>query len=345
MSLKKEIKIKLFFFLLIPFLSWFFLHTIFFGDKQKFDQLALGKKTIAVKNYINNKPINCGSYLHLKECLNYIKDKKFKKRILWIGNSQLDSVNEGNVITSKLASYRVSKYFYDKDIGVMTFAAPNISFQESFVVINHLEKKIHFDAIILPLVFDDTREDGVRESFIIKNEKNKKTPKTFQEISENKIILYLDKQIKWNKIRSSAQGKIYTFLYKTRNLIFGIKPTSTRYSIKPIFDKNMLFLEKILKEAKERDVKTILYVAPLRKDITIPYDKTEYHSFIRYAKNLSINFSSNFYNLENAVPKFLWGEKVGTKIGVDTEVDFMHFKEQGHTILAKNIISILNKLF
>jgi len=342
MSLKKEIKTKLFFFLLIPFFSWFFLHTIFFGDKQKFDQLALGKKTIAIKNYINNKPINCGSYLQLEECLNYIKDKKFKKRILWVGNSQLDSVNEGNVITSKLASYRVSKYFYDKEIGVMTFAAPNISFQESFVVIKHLKKKIHFDAIILPLVFDDTREDGVRESFIIKN---KKTPKTFQGISENKIILYLDKQIKWNKIRSSAQGKIYTFLYKTRNLIFRIKPTSTRKSIKPIFDKNILFLEKILKEAKESDVKMILYVAPLRNDIKIPYDKIEYHSFIRYTKNLSINFSSNFYNLENAVPKFLWGEKAGTNIGADTEVDFMHFKEQGHAILAKNIIFILDKLF
>ena len=80
MSLKKEIKFKLLLLFLVPFFSWFFLHIYFVGDKQKFDQLALGKKTIAIKNYINNKPINCSSLLQLEECLNYIKDKKFKKK-------------------------------------------------------------------------------------------------------------------------------------------------------------------------------------------------------------------------------------------------------------------------
>lgn len=344
MSLKKEIKFKLLVLPLIPFFSWFFLHIFFAGDNQKFDQLALGEEVVKVTNYINNKPILCGSFAQLDKCLRYLKEKNFNKKILWIGNSQLNSVNQGNLDTTKTASHRVSKYFYDKNIGVITFAAPNISFQEYSVIINYLKKKIDFDIIILPLVFDDTREDGVRKSFLIKKEKKKKIQKTLQEISESKIILYLDKHIKWNDIRSAAQGKIYTFLYQSRNFVFNINPTSARKSIKPIFDKNILSLEKILKKLKKENIKTILYVAPLRNDIKIPYSETEYSYFKRHTKNLSTKYSSYFYNLENIVPGFLWGEKAGTKIGVDTEVDFMHFKEQGHVILGRNIITILNKL-
>ena len=344
MSLKKETKIKLSLLLLIPFFSWFFLHTFFFEDNQKFDQLALGEEVVKVTNYINNKPILCGSFAQLDKCLSYLKDKSFNKKILWIGNSQLNSVNQGNLNTTKTASLRVSKYFYDRNVGVITFAAPNISFQEYSAIIEYLKKKIDFDIIILPLVFDDTREDGVRKSFLVNKEKNKNIQKTLQEISESKIILYLDKHIKWNDIRSAAQGKIYTFLYQSRNFVFNINPTSTRKFIKPIFDKNILSLEKILKKLKKENIKTILYVAPLRNDIKIPYSEIEYSYFKRHTKNLSTKYSSYFYNLENIVPGFLWGEKAGTKIGVDTEVDFMHFKEQGHAILGKNIITILNKL-
>jgi hypothetical protein len=344
MSLKKEIKIKLLLFLSIPFFSWFFLHTFFVGDNQKFDQLALGDTTTKVTNYVNGKPILCSSFGQLDECLNYLKNKSFNKKILWIGNSQLDSVNQGKVGTTKTASHKVSKYFYDKNIGVITFAAPNISFQEYSVVIEYSKKKIDLDMIILPLVFDDTREDGIRKSFLFNKEKNKNVQKTLQEIFESKIILYLDKQIKWNQIRSAAQGKIYTFLYQSRNLVFNIQPTSTRKSIKPIFDKNILSLEKILKKLKKENIKTILYVAPLRNDIQIPYSEVEYSHFKRFTENLSTKHSSYFYNLENIVPGFLWGEKPGTKIGVDKEVDFMHFKEQGHAILGKKIISLLDKL-
>ena len=113
MSLKKEVKFKLLVLPLIPFFSWFFLHIFFVGDNQKFDQLALGEEVVKVTNYINNKPILCGSFAKLDKCLRYLKEKNFNKKILWIGNSQLNSVNQGNLDTTKTASHRVSKYFYD----------------------------------------------------------------------------------------------------------------------------------------------------------------------------------------------------------------------------------------
>ena len=50
----------------------------------------------------------------------YIPDSfggtNFNKKILWIGNSQLNSVNQGNLDTTKTASHIASEYFYDKNI-------------------------------------------------------------------------------------------------------------------------------------------------------------------------------------------------------------------------------------
>ena len=347
MSLKKENKIKLFLIIFLPLFSWIFLSIVFFESKQKFNELALGKISVTVTNYINNKKIVCTSLEGLNECLSYLKEKKFRRFFLWIGNSQLNAVNQGDLINTKIASHRVSEYFYNKDVGVITFAAPNLSFQEYFVVINYLKKKIHFDGMVLSLVFDDTREDGVRESLAIQKEDkiNRNIKKTLQERTETQIILYLDKYLKWEDIRSAAQGNVYQFLYLSRNFIFNINPTSVRKTIKPIFDKNMLSLEKILADAKEKNIKTVIYIAPLRNDIKTPYKNNEYLFFKESAKKISKKFSSNFYNLENIVPAHLWGEKAGTKIGVHREVDFMHFKESGHAILAKNIIAILDELF
>jgi len=343
MSLKKETKTKLLLLVLIPLFSWFLLFQLFTGEKKNFDQLALGKNNFLVTNSINKHKIICSSIEGLEDCLNYLRKKNFKKNILWLGNSQLNSVNQGDANTI-LASHKVSQYFYNKNVGVITFAAPNISFQEYFTVISHLKNKFYFDALILPLVFDDTREDGIRKSFIIKK-KNKNIKKTLQEMSESKIISYLNKYLKWNNVRSAAQGNIYEFLYRGRNFVFNINPTTTRKTIKPIFDKNMLSLEKILKVAKKDSIKTILYIAPLRNDIKIPYNEVEYSLFKKRTKDLSKEYFSNFYNLEDVVPAPLWGDKGGTKLGVVKEVDFMHFKEQGHAILSQNIITILDKLF
>ena len=61
-------------------------------------------------------------------------------------------------------------------------------------------------------------------------------------------------------------------------------------------------------------------------------------------ENLANDFSANFYNLENIIPANFWGTKSGTKLGVENEYDFMHFKEEGHSILANEMITILEKI-
>ena len=142
-------------------------------------------------------------------------------------------------------------------------------------------------------------------------------------------------------MRSQAHGSIYEFLYRLRNSIFNIKPTSIRKLVKPVYDRNLEAINKILEKTKSSQIKSVLYIAPIRNDIVLPYNIEEYSEFKNTLKINAQQFSSSFYNLEDIVPAPLWGEKSGTKLGVFTEVDFMHFKEEGHLILAKKIISIL----
>lgn len=327
--------------ILFPIISWIFLTVLFENSFKKFDEMALGKNNIAVKGKILDQNILCDTAENIKNCINFLK-KNFKKKIIWIGNSQLYGVNQGS-INSKTAPHRVSEYFFDKEVGLITFAAPNISFQEYLEVVKYLLENIEVDIVILPLVFDDTREDGVRENLIKKNKQNIKA-KNLQEFFEDSIIEFLNTSINWTSIRSQAQGTIYEFLYKLRNNLFGIQATSIRKSIKPIYDRNLSALDKTIDELVNKKIEIVMYVAPIRHDINLPYNANEYSSYKNNLKKKAQETLSYFYNLEKIVPGKFWGEKGGSTLGVKNEVDFMHFQEEGHKILAAEIIKILENI-
>lgn len=338
---KKNLIIIIFVF---PFISWLFLSLIFSNTSKKFDELALGKENIIVTNKVNQQEFLCTSAENILNCIKFLQNKNLKKKILWIGNSQLNGVNQGS-LNSKIAPYLVSEYFYKKNVGVIAFVAPNISFQEYSKVISYFVSNVDLDYILLPLVFDDTRENDIRKNLIEKEQdliSDKKL--SLQEISEEKIINFLDNNMNWTQIRSQAQGFIYEFLYRFRNYIFNINPTTVRKSIKPIYNKNISSLNQVLEKLKNHKVETIMYVAPIRNDVGLPYTPQEYSQFKNTMQNLAKDYSINFYNLENIIPENFWGAKAATKLGVEYEIDFMHFKEEGHLILAIEIIKILENI-
>lgn len=253
------------------------------------------------------------------------------------------SINQGTSY-SRIAPYLVSEYFYNKKIGVIAFVAPNISFQEYYQVISHLLSNIDLDYIILSLVFDDTRENNIRNNLTVKKENYNLNNTSPQDISEKKIINFLDKSINWTHIRYQSQGYIYEFLYRFRNYIFNINPMTERKSIKPIYEKNINALNESLKKIKNNKIESILYVAPIRNDVKIPYDLQEYSQFKNKMESLANDFSVNLFNLENIIPENFWGTKSGTKLGVVDEIDFMHFKNEGHSILSNEMIKILENI-
>jgi hypothetical protein len=337
------IYLKLFLIILIPIFSWFCLEKILINENKKFDELALGQDNIFLNDKLLDNKILCNSLDNVSECILYLK--KYKTKILWIGNSQLHAINHPDV-NAKLSSYIVSENFQKKEIGLVTFAAPNINFQEYLSLLIYFTKEVDLDYIILSLCFDDTREDNVRKDLVNNEEKitNSLEKKNTNSL-EKRITNYLEKKIQWNSIRQQAQGHTFDILYKSRNYIFNIGPTNKRRIIESLYYKNINALEKTLEISKSKKIQSIMYITPIRNDVEMPYDAKEYTLFKTHVSNLSKRYNSNFYNLEKIIPNSFWGKKPSTTLSNIEEIDFMHFKQEGHIILSKYIIQILSQYF
>ena len=349
---KKIIHFKLFLIILFPFFSWFFILIVLQHNYKNFNELALGQDNIFLNKMVLENKILCNSFDDIEDCIKYLK--QYKKKIIWIGNSQLHAVNQPDS-NAKLASYLVSETLQKKEIAIVTFSAPNINFQEYLAVFNYVTNKVNIDYIILSLCFDDTREDNVRKDLVearldstSKNLFNVKSfeTKIFRNFSsiEKNINFFFQERFQWNTTRQQAQGYTFEILYKLRNYIFNIKPSTVRGIIKPIYDKNIHALETILRISQSKKIQTITYVVPIRMT-KLPYYEEEYILFKTDVLNLSKKYNSDFYNLEKIVPNSFWGQKKSTTISNEDEIDFMHFRQEGHIILSKYIIQMLTKYF
>ena len=244
------------------------------------------------------------------------------------------------------------------------------------MLFNYLATKLPVSTLILPVVFDDMRETGVRKSInagfkdqLVVNEL-KKTGigiKLLASYSDQDAIgndmaalggtiqesveSYLDTKLglhwhTWGERPSLRGSFFYGFLYQSRNWLFNINPSSIRKVIPGRYVKNIRALDAILRTAKEKSIKVLLYVVPIRNDVNIPYDLAQYESFKKEVGVLARGYNNvMFKNLEGIVPAELWGVKKSTTIGKDVEIDFMHFQAGGHEILAESIALELESLW
>jgi hypothetical protein len=263
------------------------------------------------------------------------------------------------------------KQFDREQIYLMAFSQPNANLQEHFLTYVYLNQQRQLSHLILPVVFDDFREDGIRPELLSFSEDPKTYKKLAQspigqkiikekELADNKnkadtaglngtiqdhVERYLndwfDKNLSFWQARPDARGTLFTHLYLTRNTILGITPSSKRKIIRGRYQDNMNALKAILELAKNNSAQVLVYIAPLRNDVEIPYIKSEYESFKKEVRTLVKEHDAKFANFENLVPAELWGSKGGTTLGEKPEIDFMHFQAGGHTLLANEVVKQL----
>ena len=112
-----------------------------------------------------------------------------------------------------------------------------------------------------------------------------------------------------------------------------------------LYLKNFQALESSIKLAQEKNIKILIYNVPIRNDVKIPYKIDDYSKFKKDLDYLSKKYLFKYINLENIVPNNLWAEKTSTTLSNETEIDFMHFKEKGHEILAEHIYFEITKFW
>ena len=322
------------------------------------DELALGKATTSVYANVTGVQIHCEGYSDSNGCINSANFSPYEK-VLWIGNSQLHAINqyqEGHLPAPAILHdlLKVENKF------LSTFSFPNASLTEKYFLFKYLIYSMDIQTLILPIVMDDLREGEIRNdiknissnvdfmnslglsdlstfqllSSSSENEDLDAVKNTIQHKSEFALNQAFSEHMQIWKRRPEMRAALFMSLYNLRNTIFNITPSSERKMVPAFYKKNIFFLKKTLEEAIENEIDVILYIAPIRNDVKIPYNEEEYLSLKNEVSNLAKELDITYVNLENTVPNEFWGSKDSTNNSGKDELDFMHFQYPGHIIFS-----------
>ncbi len=339
-------------------------------EKKDFADFALGKETSSYYAKDQEVPIHIGKMVdtEIEALISGWESRGKKEVILVLGNSQTHGVNQykdGEKSYNHLLFDR-----YQGQYDVITQSLPNASLQELFLAFEYWQTQLPIKMLIVPTFMDDMRENGIRvnwfsflanQDFQIKDDyelssainndlgkiRTREIPendnfqaldKTVQERSERALNDELNKRFSVWENRPNLRGQIFTNLYYLRNTILGISAQTKRKMIPKLYKKNFSAVSDIISSASNAQIELLLYIPPIRSDVTIPYDALEYDSFKKEMEHqTSSNSLIHFYNFEGLIPGELWGVKSATNLFGEKELDFMHFKAKGHQILFQNL--------
>jgi hypothetical protein len=342
----------------------------YLGAKTNFeDAAAFGAETSIVMASVDGYRIHCSDSRDAGECIAGAKARRVERSVLWLGNSQVHAVNQLGAGETNAAPI-----LFDRLRGVgldlVTFSQPNANLQEHLVLFEYLQQQLPLRMLILPAVFDDTREEGLRREVArlvgdvptraalsatdiggkIVHASEKLSPDTdgdtagiahtLQDAVERGLNIWMETHSALWTARPEIRGQLMLRLYLWRNTILGITPSSKRKLIRGRYKDNMSALAAILGAAKSRDISVLVYIVPLRTDVDIPYVAGEYEAFKAEVNALANRYGATFANLETLVPTEFWGSKAATSSGGGKELDFMHFQAGGHRLLAARLAEL-----
>jgi len=286
------------------------------------------------------------------------------REVLWLGNSQLHAVNQykdGDTVAPAFGSEALGR-------PALALSLPNASLQEHLVVTAWALERRRPEWLVIPVVFDDTREDGLRPDFKLIDsaglrESLRKSPGGAELAAELEKLSAAEKDSQ-GTTRSSVslqvtvenalegwadrhwavwanRGVIFsTFLatevYTLRNRVFGITANSKRPKIPLRYERNMRALRELIARATDACVKVIVYIPPLRRDIDPPYFLDQYAACKTDTEAAAREARAYFLDLEGLVPAEFWGERYG-------DIDFMHFQVGGHRLMGAAIAEAIRR--
>ena len=342
------------------------------------DDIGLGRGTSTDTPYVNNYPIHIFN-TSMADSLKKGWELRGKKELnLWFGNSQLHGVNQ-----YKQGQENCILFCYNllaaSGKTVLGISYPNANMQEFLVSVLFFTHQFPaVKTIIIPAFYDDMREDGIRNTIssdavkLFLREANVKKyfanvpsivsltssagslpekgagdmtalNKTAQETSEKYLEHCLLSWPIWAS-RPDIRGNIFNDIYYLRNTVLGIQANSVRKMIPGRYQDNYNALKDILQYGRDRKIPVLVYIPPLRNDVSPPYNVNEYNSYKKSVeKDANLN-GAFFINLENLVPAKWWGIKASTSFDRSEEIDFMHFQQEGHRLIADTIYKTLKKI-
>ncbi|MFT5725717.1 MAG: hypothetical protein ACI9JN_002844 [Bacteroidia bacterium] len=339
------------------------LATLYSQNKFDAENFALGNATsshfASVKGFpIHINKLNDTAVSQLKS--GYVHSEK-ESVFLILGNSQTHSINQ---LQEGQNTYVLNLHEKDTSRYVICHSIQNASMQYFLLSLSYISDEFNVSKVLLPVFFDDYREDGIRPLFYesivsemyqvdttlnpvvqtINREiegfnqtevvTTKKSSKSTQDITEHFLDSSLAANMKTWAARPNFRGQLFANLYHLRNSAFGINAQSVRQKIPARYQKNMDCYRAILELCRKKQIETLVYIPPIRNDVAIPYNVDDYNTFKDEIQSIADSTgNTRFVNLESLVPGEYWGMKASTSNSKELEYDFMHFQFKGHQLL------------
>jgi len=318
-------KIIIYFILTIFLVLFFFIINNFIATKDNNIYKNYNINTYSYKNY----KIHCTEKIDFQNCIEGLVSRNSKIKVIYIGNSQLHSINnfkKNQILISEI----LFKNYINDSIDIITLSLPNINLEETLWILENELKNVDFSYLILSLTFDDFRERGIRKELSVKKTEDKiesssRTKRSFEKIKD-KIE---------NKLVHEKNNLIFN-LYNLRNFLFNINSSTTRNIIKTAYYSNLKSYENIHNLMKKKNIIIFSYFTPVRQEPIKIYNASEYKMFKEKIINLNIEFNQKIFDFDNILESKNFGVLNAKNL------DYMHFNYQGHLVLFNEIKNIIN---
>ncbi|MEJ8572815.1 hypothetical protein [Microbaculum marinum] len=322
----------------------------------RLEDAALGTETVSIFGTAPEGRVHCQDARdgHLCEEA-YLRDPG--PGVLWLGNSQLHAINRYRP-GDRLATEILHDWFRSCGAYLVAYSQPNANLLEHAIAFHALADTYDVRLLILPVVLDDFREQGVRQSvsallgdaalplrgssfgpFLDENrdattDRSDSKEETLQALTE----AWLDREVAtyWPAwaARDQLRGVASYALYLLRNRIFGINAQTQRVVAENAYREKLAVLESLLRDARAMGVDVFLYIPPYRADIAGPYHPEQYARLKADAARLASEYEAQFAQLDTVVAGPEWGMVRDSVFGFE-DYDFMHFTAEGQRRLAE----------
>lgn len=336
------------------------------GRRIQAEDFALGKENTSRSEAMDGIPFTGHTLPEIKAIVShYSGASKQQNIILWLSNSQLHTINQFKQ-GEHLAPYWMRNSPQCGGCLIpLGLSLSNANPQEEFILEQFVQSKIAIKGLILQVEFMGFRESGLRQDFSqIATDKFVNGLLAYSAGRELALLANNGKEVEqevkqgasadlanqdvedllssklgsvWElwKNRGNLRASVLGDLFNFRNWVFNISSTSQRKIIKPRYEKNMKALEDLLARSKADKVPVVIYIAPVRQDKPLPYDRKEYSEWKSQIEQLANKYSAKYLDLEKLVPGENWGSNFGE------DIDFMHFQESGHKLLANELLPVI----
>lgn len=346
-----------------------FLCMSYLSSSFKADEVGLGRNTTGHIARFNGK--------HISGISNGIDSVEFfmtqQKKVendsnmgLWLGNSQLHSINyyqPGN----RLAVEYANMYLTNQGVKqtVYQFSCPHLNFIEELIFLAETKnKQIVPKVLIIPITYRSfhfstirnelknlagyqsieslVTDERLKNIYLYEKESDERgklasKEKTWQDCSEETLNACLNDYFPFYSFRENTKSfisffplqAIHFFSDKTKDL--NVKGKDETVAL------NKKALVTLLDYAKQNNINVILYQVPHPQDPNFFfYNKGAYLAFFKDIQKTSTSYpNTTFLDLSQLVELNLWG------ISNDGYKDTYHFKDKGHQLLGDTIASTL----